>query len=290
LTPFQEAVLRWSGDGGGWRELPWRCTRDPWAVLVSEVMLQQTQVARVVPRWHSFLARFPDPASCAAAPAGDVIAEWVGLGYNRRAVQLHRAAIGIVSRHGGHLPRSLAALQALPGLGPYTARAVLAFAFEDDVAVVDTNVARVLARALVGRALGRSEVQAVADSVAAPGRSWRWNQAMLDLGARHCTAGRPSCADCPLAADHCDWAQASYAWPDPALGSAGVSGRQSAFAGSDRQGRGRLVRALRDGPVPVARLAEAAGWPGDCARADRAAASLVADGLAVRVGEELTLP
>jgi A/G-specific adenine glycosylase len=283
--------LEWSACGGGWRDLPWRATRDPWAVLVSEVMLQQTQVSRVVPRWHSFLARFPDPASCAAAPAGDVIAEWVGLGYNRRAVQLHRAAVAIVSQHGGQPPSTLAALQALPGIGPYTARAVLAFAFEADVAVVDTNVARVLARAVVGRPVGRSEAQAVADSLGAPGQSWRWNQAMLDLGAGHCTAGAPVCAGCPLAAAHCTWARTGYVAPDPAVGSAGVSGRQSAFVGSDRQGRGRLVRALREGPVPVARLAEAAGWPFDqAARGARVGASLVADGLAVLVGEELMLP
>lgn len=290
MTSFQEAVLRWSVGGGGWRDLPWRGSRDPWAVLVSEVMLQQTQVARVVPRWHSFLARFPDPAACAAAPVGDVIALWVGLGYNRRAVHLHQAAAATVSQHGGRLPASLAALRALPGLGPYTARAVLAFAFEADVAVVDTNVARVMARAVAGRRLGRSEVQAVADSVAAPGQSWRWNQGMLDLGARHCTAGRPSCAGCPLAVAHCAWARAEYVEPDPAVGSAGVSGRQSSFAGSDRQGRGRLVRALREGPVAATGLADIAGWPDDPVRAARVGASLVADGLAIRVGDNLMLP
>jgi A/G-specific adenine glycosylase len=221
---------------------------------------------------------------------GDVIALWVGLGYNRRAVHLHQAAVAIVSQHGGRLPASLAALRALPGLGPYTARAVLAFAFEADVAVVDTNVARVLARAVAGRRLGPSEVQAVADSVAPSGQAWRWNQAMLDVGARHCTAGRPSCADCPLAAGHCAWAAVDYPAPDPAVGSAGVSGRQSSFAGSDRQGRGRLVRALREGPVAASGLAAAAGWPDDPGRAARVGASLVAEGLAVRVGQELMLP
>jgi A/G-specific adenine glycosylase len=261
-------------------------------VLVSEVMLQQTQVARVVPRWHAFLARFPSVASCAAAPLGEVIAMWVGLGYNRRAVSLHRAAGEMVSRHGGRVPTTLAPLQALPGIGAYTARAVLAFAFESDVGVVDTNVARILARAVAGRPLRSpgGEAQAVADSLVPTGRAWRWNQAMLDVGARHCTARRPSCAGCPLASGHCAWAATGWAAPDPAVGSAGVSGRQSAFAGSDRQGRGRLVRALGEGPIPWPALAEVAGWPEDPARTARVVASLVVDGLAVRVGEELALP
>jgi A/G-specific adenine glycosylase len=291
LTGFQSAVLDWSHAGGGWRDLPWRHTRDPWAVLVSEVMLQQTQAARVVPRWRAFLDRFPTPAACAAAPPGAVIDLWVGLGYNRRAVLLHRAAVEVVDRFGGRFPADLAALRSLPGVGPYTARAVLAFAFEADAAVVDTNVARVLARAVAGRPLRPAEVQAVADATLPPGHGWRWNQAMLDLGAGHCTARRPGCAACPLAAEgFCEWARTGFSSPDPAVGSAGVSGRQSSFAGSDRQGRGRLVRALQGGPVPLTSLAVAAGWPHDEPRAARAAASLVADGLAVEVDGRLALP
>ena len=123
------------------RDLPWRRTRDPWAVLVAETMLQQTQVARVVPRWHAFLGRFPDVRTCAAARVGDVVDEWAGLGYNRRAVQLHAGAVAVCEDHGGEIPADLDALRSLPGIGAYTARAVLAFAFERDVAVVDTNVA-----------------------------------------------------------------------------------------------------------------------------------------------------
>ncbi|MDQ6617966.1 MAG: A/G-specific adenine glycosylase [Actinomycetota bacterium] len=292
MTRFQEAVLQWSGAGGGWRDLPWGRTRDPWAVLVSEVMLQQTQVSRVVPRWHAFLSRFPDPATCAAAPVGDVIGLWVGLGYNRRAVQLHRAAADVVAHHGGRLPATRAELQTLPGIGPYTARAVLVFAFEQRAAVVDTNVARVLARAVAGRKLAPVEAQAAADSLVPAGRSrtWTWNQAMLDLGAQVCTSTRPACDRCPLRATECAWARAGFPEPDPARGSAGVSGGQSPFPGSDRQGRGRLVKALQEGPIGAAHWAEVAGWPGEAARATRAAASLVTDGLAVRIGDELSLP
>ena len=289
MTPFQEAVLDWSEAGDGWRDLPWRGTRDPWAILVSEVMLQQTQVTRVAPRWYAFLDRFPDPATCAQAPVAEVIGLWVGLGYNRRAVQLHRAAVAVAARPDAALPSSLPELLALPGVGRYTARAVLAFAFEQPVAVVDTNVARVVARAVAGRRLAPAEAQAAADGLVPADRAWAWNQAVLDLGARHCSS-RPSCAGCPLRAAHCAWAGAGFPAPDPASGSAGVSGRQSPFAGSDRQGRGRLVRALRSGPLDPDRWADAAGWPRDPARAARVASSLVADGLAVRQGEQLRLP
>ena len=271
----------WDGDR---RDLPWRRTRDPWAVLVSEVMLQQTQVDRVIPKWTAFLDRFPDPARCAAAPVRAVIDAWAGLGYNRRGVALHRCARVVVDEHDGRLPMDLAALLALPGIGPYTARAVLAFAGEQDVAVVDTNVARVLARQ-AGRPLRLVEVQADADALVPSGQGWAWNQAMLDLGATVCRARAPDCGRCPVATS-CAWR--GGAGPDPAVGSAGVSGRQSRFEGSDRQGRGRLVDALRHGPVSD--VATATGWPEDPERAERVARTLVADGLAVRVGDTLTLP
>ena len=271
----------WDGDR---RDLPWRRTRDPWAVLVSEVMLQQTQVDRVIPKWTAFLDRFPDPARCAAAPVGAVIEAWAGLGYNRRGVALHRCARVVVDEHDGRLPMDLPALLALPGIGPYTARAVLAFAGERDVAVVDTNVARVLARQ-AGRPLRLVEAQADADALVPSGQGWAWNQAMLDLGATVCRARAPDCGRCPVATS-CAWR--GGAGPDPAVGSAGVSGRQSRFEGSDRQGRGRLVDALRHGPVSD--VATATGWPEDPERAERVARTLVADGLAVRVGDSLTLP
>jgi A/G-specific adenine glycosylase len=263
------------------RELPWRRTRDPWAVLVSELMLQQTQVPRVLPRYAAFLDRFGDAGSCADAPVGEVVRAWEGLGYNRRAVNLHRAARAIVA--AGRFPDTLTGLLALPGVGPYTARAVLAFAFERDAAVVDTNIARVLAR-VAGRSLGARQAQALADEWLPAGDSWFWNQAVMDLGATVCTARRPRCDECPLAGA-CRWRTAGAPEPDPAVGSAGVSGGQSPFAASDRRGRGRLVQAMRRGPVGVDRLAEVMGWPGDHDRARRVAATLVDDGLA-RVGPD----
>jgi len=251
-------------------------------------MLQQTQVARVVPRYVAFLARFPTPASCAAAPLADVVRSWAGLGYNRRAVSLHRLAEAVVDRHGGDLPGDLASLVALPGVGPYTARAVLTFAFEADVGVVDVNAARFLART-AGRSLSAVEAQARADSLVPAGRSWAWNQAVLDLGATVCTKRAPRCGSCPLRA-WCAWRVAAPARPDPATGSAGTGATQSRFAGSDRQGRGRLVHALRTGPVGWGAVAAAAGWPDDQARARRVADSLVADGLACDDGSVLRLP
>lgn len=242
-------------------------------------MLQQTQVARVEPKYAEFLARFPTAADCAAAPVGEVITRWAGLGYNRRALNLHRCAREAVAIHGGTLPDDLDALLALPGIGPYTARAVLAFAYERDVGVLDTNAARVLART-AGRSLTLREAQARADALVPPGQGWAWNQGMLDLGAAVCTARAPRCETCPVRRS-CSWARAGRPEPDPAVGSAGASGRQSRFEGSDRQGRGRLVDALRrDGLVPVAALAAEAGWPDDPARARRVAESLVGDGLA----------
>jgi A/G-specific adenine glycosylase len=258
-------------------------------VLVSELMLQQTQVARVLTRYHAFLSRFPTPAACAAAPAGEVLRAWAGLGYNRRALNLHAAARAIVHHHGGALPDDLAALQALPGVGPYTARAILVFAFERDHGLLETNTARVLARAVAGKSLGRGEAQSLADAVTPAGQGWAWNQAMIDLGATVCVKRAPRCGDCPIAAV-CTWHGAGEPQPDPAQGSAGTSGTQSPFAGSDREGRGRLVDSLRRAPVRLDGLATAAGWPDDPHRARRIADDLVAEGLARVDGPTLTLP
>jgi A/G-specific adenine glycosylase len=271
------------------RDLPWRRTRDPWAILVAETMLQQTQVSRVVPRYHAFLGRFPTPAACAAAPPAAIVEAWEGLGYNRRAVNLHRAATAIAADHGGRVPDDLDALLALPGVGAYTARAVLAFAFERDHGVLDTNAARFLARAVAGERLGPATAQALADAQVPAGAGWVWNQAVLDLGATVCTKRAPRCERCPIASA-CAWRLAGAPAPDPAVGSAGTSGRQPAFAGSDRQGRGRLVQALRRGPLGLGGLAAAAGWPDDPARARRIADGLVADGLAAYVDGHLALP
>jgi A/G-specific adenine glycosylase len=251
-------------------------------------MAQQTQVARVAERWRPFLDQFPTPAVCASAPVADLLRVWSGMGYNRRALLLHRCAQEVVARHGGTLPNTLAALLALPGVGPYTARAVLAFAFEHDEAIVDTNTARVLAR-WAGRRLTAAEAQAAADAALPPGEAWAWNQAMLDLGAQVCTRRRPRCDACPVS-DSCQWARAGWPTPDPADGSAGVSSPQSRFEGSDRQGRGRLLEALRRGPVASGDLATTMGWPADAERAERVASALVREGLAASAEDAYRLP
>lgn len=260
------------------RDLPWRHTRDPWAVLVSEVMLQQTQVSRVVAKWFGFLDEFPTPAACAAAPLGDVLRRWQGLGYPRRARNLHSTARE-VCRLGG-FPSTLTGLLALPGVGPYTARAVLAFAFESDAAVVDTNIARVYAR-LEGRSLTARQVQAAADASCPQGMAWAWNQCLMDLGATTCRA-TPSCAACPVSAA-CAWRGRGA---DPAAGSAGVSRTQSRFEGSERQARGRLMRALGLGPVAVTDVCRVMAHPAG----ERLAAALCAEGLVSSDGDVLHLP
>jgi len=276
---LQSALIEWSARTR--RDLPWRHTRDPWAVLVSELMLQQTQVARVIPKYHAFLELFPTAAACATASAGDVVRAWAGLGYNRRALNLHGTAVAVVERHGGVLPDDLEALLALPGIGPYTARAVLAFAYEHDVGVLDVNAARVVHRT-AGYRLPPAAAQLRADALVPPGQGWAWNQAMLDLGATVCTRRAPRCRECPVVA-HCAW-DGETADPAP------EASRQSTFEGSDRQGRGRLVDALRDGPVSIADIPTVAGWPDDASRAHRVADTLVADGLAAVAGDALVLP
>ncbi|MEZ5257190.1 MAG: hypothetical protein R2705_09970 [Ilumatobacteraceae bacterium] len=197
---FRQAVVTWGVPR--LRDLPWRRTRDPWAVLVSEVMLQQTQAARVIPKWEAFLAEFPDPAACAAAPLGAVLRAWQGLGYPRRAKHLHATAVAIVTERDGRWPDEIDALMALPGIGPYTARAVRAFAHELPAAVVDTNVARILAR-VTGARLTASRAQQLADRWADDDEPWTWNQVLLDLGASVCRP-RPNCPACPIRS-WCEW-------------------------------------------------------------------------------------
>jgi A/G-specific adenine glycosylase len=196
-------------------------------------------------------------------------------------VNLHRCAVAVVTKHGGVIPDDLDALLALPGIGPYTARAVLVFAYERDLGLVDTNAGRFVARALAGRRVSPREAQAVADAAVPFDEGWRWGQAVFDLGAKVCTKRAPRCESCPLREGGCAWAAAGFPSPDPVEGSAGISTPQSRFDGSDRQGRGRLVDVLRRGPVAVSGLAAAMGWPDDEARAARVAQTLVADGLAV---------
>lgn len=265
-------------------------------MLVSEAMLQQTQVARVLERYSPFLSRFPDPATMASAPLADVLDAWAGLGYYRRARDLHRTAVAIVAQYDGRVPEDLDALLELPGIGAYTARAVLALALEHDHGVVDTNVARVLARALSGEPLTASRVQRLADALVPAGSAWLHNQALLDLGATICVARTPRCELCPLSGG-CAWRAAGggvmpHQVPDPARTTAGTSRPQAPFAGSDRQGRGRLLAALR-GPSGVGVGApELDGLTGfaDGERSRRVADGLVADGLARWDGDALRAP
>ena len=250
-------LLRWYADVA--RPLPWRTTRDPYALLVSEVMLQQTQAARVVPRYLAFLARFPDAAALAAAPARDVLEEWSGLGYNRRALAL-QAAARHVAEHGWP-----ADLTALPGVGAYTAAAVSAFAWDAQRAAVDVNVARVIGR-WDGRAHTPRPLAERAAALLPPGRAAAWNQAMMELGATVCTARAPRCDACPVAA-HCASAGAPPAPPRRA-----TRPRQR-FEETDRFARGRVVAALVAGEPLPAFAPE---------RLERALAGLAADGLVVR--------
>ena len=293
LRALGRTIEEWgtsSGSDSRRPELPWRSTRDPWAVLVSEVMAQQTQVSRVVPAYRRFLVLFPTAASCAEASLGEVLRAWRGLGYNRRAANLHRAAQAVTNNHGGTIPTTLEGLLSLPGVGPYTARAVLAFAFEAEVGVVDTNAGRVVARAVAGRSVGAGEAQRLVDAMVPRRQAWSFGQALLDLGAEVCVAGTPHCHRCPVRR-RCRWAASGRHDPDPARGSAGVSTPQSRFEGSDRQARGRLVDALRSGPVPRERAATVAGWPDDPGRAERMVDILVGEGLVVSDGSgDLRLP
>ncbi|MGA0993925.1 MAG: A/G-specific adenine glycosylase [Ilumatobacteraceae bacterium] len=273
-------LLAWGGPR--LRDLPWRRTRDPWGVLVSEVMAQQTQVARIIPRWEAFMERFPTPESLAEAPLADLLRLWQGLGYPRRARALHEAARRI--RDSGRFPSTVEQLMDLPGVGPYTARAVAAFAFDLDVGVLDTNVGRLLAR-LAGERLRPAAAQSMADDLVPKGDAWIWNQVVMDFGATVCTARSPRCDHCPVSG-RCAWA-GSTERADPAQGSAGVSGKQARFEGSDRQARGRLLAALVDGPILA--VAVAVVMDRDSAVADRLLADLVAEGLCRRVDDEIVL-
>ena len=269
------------------RDLPWRHTRDPWEILVAEVMLQQTQVSRAATAWSSLLADLPTPTAAAAAGQAELVRRWEGLGYNRRAVALHQAAQAIVDRHDGAVPDDLTDLLALPGVGPYTARAVLAFAFEADVAVVDTNVARILSRAIAGAPLGAPALQAMADALVGPGDGWRHNQAMLDHGALVCTARGPACDGCSLRRS-CAWRRAGPETPDPSRATAGTSRPQARYEGSVRQARGAVLDLLRRGPaglIELDRLRQRLGAD----RVDRALDALVSEGVVERTGDRAVL-
>jgi A/G-specific adenine glycosylase len=267
------------------RPLPWRDTRDPYRVLVSEVMLQQTQVSRVVPAWHAFLGRFPTLGDLASAPTAAVVEQWRGLGYNRRAVNLQRTARAVVDHHGGALPATLPALEALPGVGPYTARAILVFAHEQPVAAVDVNVARVVQRAVTGERVAPRRRQQTADDLVA-GDPWVTAQALIELGAQHCAARVPTCGTCPIVPS-CAWRARSNRAPDP--GRTAPRGAAVPFTRTDRYHRGRLLDALRAGPVAGDEVVIVARTD-DPDRAQRLAEALVRDGLATWAEGTLTLP
>ena len=272
FVPLADAVLAWYGAHA--RDLPWRRTSDPWAVLVSEVMLQQTPVARVLPAYDAWLARWPAPADLAKDAPGEAVRLWGRLGYPRRALRLHDAAVAITRRHGGRVPDTLEELLALPGVGAYTARAVASFAFGQRHPVVDTNVRRVVARAVSGQAeAGPPSTTRDLAAVQAllPDDAPTFGVALMELGALVCTARTPRCPDCPIAAT-CAWRLAGYPAYD------GPRAPRQAFEGTDRQARGALLAVVRDATAPVTVQALKDAWPLDVQRA-RALDGLVADGL-----------
>ena len=268
------------------RDLPWRRTRDRWHVLVSEVMLQQTQVHRVLPKFQLFIDAFPTPQRCAEAPLGELLALWQGLGYPRRCRNLHEAAKAIVRDHGGVVPGELDVLLSLPGIGGYTARAVMAFADSRDVAVVDTNIARILAR-LHNEPLGKARAQSLADGLVPHGSAWEWNQVLMDLGATVCTSRSPQCGECPIAGS-CKWRL--QGGEDPAPASAMTSKPQGRFEGSDRQARGRLMKALTESGVKLTAAATVMGLDGQPVRVEKLVNDLITEGLVALTNDYLTLP
>ncbi|MFT4108107.1 A/G-specific adenine glycosylase [Propionicimonas sp.] len=274
---------------GNARDLPWRRPGfGAWGVLVSEVMLQQTPVNRVVRHLELWLERWPTPVALASATPAEVLGQWANLGYPRRALWLHRAAVEISERHGGVVPRDVDALLALSGVGDYTARAVAVFAYGERHPVVDTNTRRVLARAVAGRSQpgppSRRDLAVMAAFLPEdPALATVVNAATMELGATTCVARTPRCGECPIR-EECAWRRAGY----PDTGDA--RRRQQTYEGSDRQARGAVLRVLRESAGHAAELAGVLpDWP-DAAQRQRAMASLVADGLAVRSETTLSLP
>ncbi|MEU7825326.1 A/G-specific adenine glycosylase [Catellatospora sp. NPDC049133] len=271
------------------RDLPWRAPEiGAWPVLISEFMLQQTPVVRVLPVWREWVARWPAPADLAAEDSGEAIRAWGRLGYPRRAMRLHACATALVERHGGEVPRRLDQMLALPGVGDYTARAVLAFAYGQRHPVVDTNVRRVAARAVSGLAdAGAATTPADLTLVESllpredPAAA-RASAAFMELGAVLCTARTPRCEACPLR-ERCAWRRSGAALP------AGPSRKPQRYAGTDRQVRGLLLAVLRQATGAVPKPALDVVWP-DQVQRERALDSLLADGLVVPRGERFGLP
>ncbi|WP_159944120.1 MULTISPECIES: A/G-specific adenine glycosylase [unclassified Nocardiopsis] len=275
-NPYSTAVLAWYETHA--RDLPWRRPEaSPWSILVSEIMLQQTPVVRVLPAWRAWMERWPTPADLAEEPSGEAVRMWNRLGYPRRALRLHACAVAITEEHGGEVPDDHATLLSLPGIGSYTAAAVASFAFGQRHAILDTNVRRVLARAETGvqyppKTQTKAET-ALAESLLPPLPSVaaRWGVAVMELGALVCTARSPACADCPIAAQ-CAWRLAGKPAYD------GPPRRGQTYAGTDRQVRGRLLAVLRDSAHPVPKDALDVVWD-DHVQRERALDALVSDGL-----------
>jgi A/G-specific adenine glycosylase len=274
-SPYASAVLGWYADHA--RDLPWRAPGvSPWAVLVSEIMLQQTPVSRVLPAYQAWLARWPTPAALAADPPGEAVRQWGRLGYPRRALRLYETAVIVTEKYAGELPSTRDELLALPGIGVYTAAAVAVFAFGRKHAVLDTNVRRVLARLESGREFPGAQPSVaeyrLAESLLPDDHATaaRWSVAVMELGALACTAAAPRCDDCPVA-QQCAWLAAGR--PAAEIRPVGQT-----YEGTDRQCRGRLLAVLRDSREPVAQARLDAVWPDHIQRA-RALDGLVADGL-----------
>jgi len=286
-TQLAAPVIAWFESAG--RDLPWRREGfTAWGTLVSEFMLQQTPVVRVIPRLAEWLERWPTPAHLAAVPSGDAVRAWQSLGYPRRALNLHAAAVAITERHGGVVPHDIDELLALPGIGDYTARAVAVFAYGNRHPVVDVNIRRVIARAVHGQGepgpAARRDLADMEALLPAPLHEARaFNVAMMELGALVCTARSPKCDVCPIAAQ-CAWRAAGY--PEFEGKRAPV---QKKFAGSDRQVRGLILKELRASDVAVTIAEIDTVWPEPVQRA-RALAGLLADGLVVSVDGGFELP
>lgn len=278
---FAAAVTAWYDEHA--RDLPWRRAGiTAWGVMVSEVMLQQTPVARVVPVWEQWLTRWPTPAALACDSPGDAVRLWGRLGYPRRALRLHAAATAITEEHGGEVPAGYDDLLALPGIGSYTAAAVASFGFGQRHAVLDTNVRRVYARVLDAAADAATASPTVAERARALAlvpteRPERYSVAVMELGAVTCLARSPRCDDCPV--------RTSCAWRLAGRPPTTTARRPQPFAGTDRQARGRLMAVLRDAPGTVAKLDLDAAWDAAGQR-ERALAGLISDGLVVPAGDD----
>ncbi len=276
LSRLHQRVNDWYADAG--RDLPWRRPgTTPWGVFLSEVMAQQTPLSRVEPAWREWLERWPTPAALAAAAPGEAVRAWGRLGYPRRALRLHEAATVMVARHDGQVPSAAADLLALPGVGAYTAAAVACFAFAEPEVVVDTNVRRVLARAVTGQAfphltLTRAESDLARDCLPDDrDEANTWNVAVMELGALVCVARGPRCEQCPIA-DLCAWNRSGRPAYD------GPARKGQSWHGTDRQVRGELLQRLRASPGPVGLAALDDAGP-DQAQVLRCLDSLVSDGL-----------